>query len=263
MGLSVGAHKAGPVYGKYDRKVLYAYIMQDLVVCPLKEGRIYRNYRSQPACCQSCREGYRMLLRYSDIEKPVMIHIAEPLEPGPVGHGGRNCHHLVIPGSELAHYGRENVRIIGLFSFPERKPRLYLEGLSTVKPCRMALCRKIAPALLCYHMDQNTLGKLARLLKHLYHSLNVMTVHRSKICDTHILKEHARDNQLLHTALIALERIHQLLSSAQLVKPVLKHDLEILVCFGCPDLTQILGHTSDILGYRHIVVVKYDDVIAI
>ena len=45
MGFPIAAHKACPVHRKQYGKVLDAYIMKDLVICPLQKGGIDRNHR--------------------------------------------------------------------------------------------------------------------------------------------------------------------------------------------------------------------------
>ena len=54
MCLPIGTYDPRPVYRKYNRQILYTYIMQYLIICPLQERRIYCNYRSETACRQSC-----------------------------------------------------------------------------------------------------------------------------------------------------------------------------------------------------------------
>lgn len=68
--------------------------------------RIYRNDRLHAACRQSGRKRNRMLLRNTNIEKAVGVHIPEALQSGTVRHGCRNGHHPFIPLPQLAHYRR-------------------------------------------------------------------------------------------------------------------------------------------------------------
>ena len=94
MGLSVGADNSGPVDRKDDRKLLQAYIGDDLVVGALQECGIHCDHRLHPACRKSGREGHRMLLSNSHIKKPVGIADVKTLQAHTVLHGRRNSHKL-------------------------------------------------------------------------------------------------------------------------------------------------------------------------
>ena len=78
VGLSVTSYQTGTVNGKYNRKILNTYIMQNLIVSSLQEGRIDCHHRLHSTCCQSCCKGNSMLLCNSNIKESVFIHIAEP-----------------------------------------------------------------------------------------------------------------------------------------------------------------------------------------
>ena len=69
----------------------------------------------------------------------------------------------------------------------------------------MPFRRKIAVSLFCNDMNNNAFIDLPGLGEHLLHGLDVVTVHRSEIGQSHILKKHPRDNQLLKTALVTLQ----------------------------------------------------------
>ena len=77
MSFSIASYQTGSVYGKYNRKILYTYIMNDLVVSSLQKGRINCYNGTHTSCCQSCCKSNCMFFRNSYIKKAVFIHIPE------------------------------------------------------------------------------------------------------------------------------------------------------------------------------------------
>ena len=77
------------------------------------------------------------------------------------------------------------------------KARCNLKRLRTVKTGRMALGRRIALALLGFHMDQHRMANPLGVVESADDLLDVMAVHRPQIGDSHILKKHPRNHKLL------------------------------------------------------------------
>jgi hypothetical protein len=74
MSRSVGADQAAPVDGKKDRQVLQRHVMDQLVLSPLQECRIDRDYGPHALAGQPGTQGHRVLFRDSDVK----VTIGEP-----------------------------------------------------------------------------------------------------------------------------------------------------------------------------------------
>src|SRR3972149_1638505 len=111
MGRPVGAHYAGPVYGYYDWKPLYADVVKDLVVRPLEKCGIYGRNRNESLLGEPGREGYGVLLGYADVEEPGGKSFGEFFKPRSFRHRGGYGHNPFIRRSEFHERGAENVRV--------------------------------------------------------------------------------------------------------------------------------------------------------
>ena len=200
MGLSVASDQACPVYRKHDRKILKRYIMDQLVIGPLKEGRVYRKYRLHSSCRKACRKGHPMLLGDSHIKKPVRIHLPESGKPRAVCHGCGNGYNIWIPpclvAQDFAEYIRISILVFRCFQFA----CLHLERAYAVKFIRLKFRRLVAFSLFCHYMKQHRTIDLPGFFKCLAKKPDIVPRYRSKISNSHILKKHSRNHQLLDAA---------------------------------------------------------------
>ena len=81
----------------------------------------------------------------------------------------------------------------------------------------MALRGSITFTLLRKHMYHNAFRITSCLLEHFDHRLDIVSVYGSEISDTHIFKKHARNNELLETALVLLQFINDRNTAGKLV----------------------------------------------
>ena len=200
MGLSVASYQACPVYCKHDRKILKCHIMDQLVIGPLKEGRIYRKHRLHPSCRKACREGHPVLFGDSHVKKPVRVHLPESGKPRPVCHGCGNGYNIRIPSRLIAQDFAEYIRISILVFWRFQFACLHLERTYAVEFIRLKFRRLIAFSLFCHHMQQHRTIDLPGFFKCLAKKPDIMPRHRSQISNSHILKEHSRNHQLLDAA---------------------------------------------------------------
>src|SRR5688572_8139081 len=77
VGASVVAYHASTVHRKDHRQVLYADIVDDLVVRALQESRVDGDHRLDALGGQPRRECYRMLLGDTNIEEAFRKHLGE------------------------------------------------------------------------------------------------------------------------------------------------------------------------------------------
>ena len=93
MGLAVASYQSGPVHGKYDRQILKAHIMKDLVISSLQKRRVYCHHRAESGGSHACGTGDRMLLGDTHVEKSVRKYgtsCGSRFSSGPRGAGGVN-----------------------------------------------------------------------------------------------------------------------------------------------------------------------------
>ena len=141
-----------------------------------------------------------MLLRNPHIKKPCWIHIAKPLQPCSVGHGRCNCNYFFVPGSQFRHNSRKNIGIVGRRPRFGRKTRFYIERVCTMESGRMTLGRKKSFPFFCNGMNQHCIFTTLRFPDDFHHRFHIVSVHRSQISNSHILKEHSRYHKMFYTA---------------------------------------------------------------
>ena len=120
-----------------------------------------------------------MLLRNTNIEKTVGIHIPEALQSGTVRHGCRNGHHPFIPLPQLAHYRRKYICIIRYCPGVGRDSGLNIKRFCPMKSGRVFLRRPVPFALLGQYMDQHRTLDSFGFLNDLDQSLDIMSIHRA------------------------------------------------------------------------------------
>ena len=90
-----------------------------------------------------------------------------------------------------------------------RIPRAKVQHLGVAKLSVDA--RRGQPKLLFRnHMDQHRVVDLFRLAENTDQPLNIMSIHRSQIRDSHIFKPHARNQKLLDAVLCPEQRADQI-----------------------------------------------------
>ena len=118
---------------------------------------------------------------------------------------------------------------------------------------------RIALALFGEHMDEHRVLSALRLPDHTHERSRVVSVHRPQIGDSHILKEHAGDHQLLQAVLRLPDSGHHRISVFGVADGVIDTVLHIQIGVGSTDIVQILGNAAHIFRNGHVVVVQNDD----
>ena len=151
-----------------------------------------------------------MFLRDSHIEKAVRIFFREPFEPRSIRHRRCHRHDLRIFRCQTADFSGKYICIARMFLFPERFSRFNIKWFNSVKCRRILLRRTVSLALFRNHMDQHRAVDLFRLAENTDQPLNIMSIHRSQIRDSHIFKPHARNQKLLDAVLCPEQRADQI-----------------------------------------------------
>ena len=124
--------------------------------------------------------------------------------------------------------------------------------------------RGIALSFSGQHMKEHRAFNLPRFPERPAKKRKVVPRHRAEIGDPHILKEHARHDQLLDAALGPADLLdHGIAHHGNGVKRVGHALFQPCIEVCRPQFGQILGHASYIFRNRHMVVVQYDDKIGL
>ena len=78
-----------------------------------------------------------------------------------------------------------------------------MEGL------RIVLRRRVALPLMSHHMDDYGAVQTFGVMKRMDHLINIMSVHRTELRQSHIFEEHPRNKELLQAALRIADTAHQ------------------------------------------------------
>ena len=257
MRLPVTSHNACPVHSKYHVQILEAYVFDDLVHCSLKKRGIDRHHRDHSPKSKACRKGHGVFLCDPHIKKALWEHIAEAFQPCAVRHGRCDSYHTLLPVTEFSHDRRKNICVIGLPAGCQGNSVFQIKGRCAVEPGRMAHGRFIPSAFLRQHMDQYWTFHFPCLIEHLDHTAAVMAVDGSQIFDPHILKEHARNNELFDTVLCLVDPLHHGRPDPRhLVQSTFYLCLQSCVGSCSAQIAQVLGDTAHILRNGHFIIIE-------
>ena len=116
-----------------------------------------------------------------------------------------------------------------------------------MKSGRMAQRRFISLSLSGQHMNKNWPLKTLRFLKDPHHLMNIVSVHRPKVGDPHVLEKHPRDHNLLDAALGLPNRVHHPRTDLRdlFQRPGHAH-FQFRIRCRRPDSAQVSGNPADI-----------------
>ena len=104
MGRAVATDETRAIECKHDRQILQGYIVHELVIAALQEGRINRDDRLEPLAGEASGKGYGMLLGDRDVEVAIRKALGIFDEPGAFAHrrrdtddGGVSLSHVAEP----------------------------------------------------------------------------------------------------------------------------------------------------------------------
>ena len=233
--------------------------MHDLVVGTLQEARVDRKHRLQPVACHTGGTGHGVLLRDAHIEETIREFLCEGTEPGAVRHRGGDADDFLILAGEATQRLREDSGV-ALLRWRECLSGFHIERRHPVIVRRIVLRRCIALALRREDMHENRMIDLFRLLDGPLHLTDVVTIDRPEVGDAHILEQHTRNEELLQRVLRPLHPLYELWSDARHAhQRTADIDLQLIITTVRTQSVQVLRHTADISGDRHLVVVQHDD----
>jgi hypothetical protein len=108
---AVRTYQSTSIQAKDDRQIRKAYIMDNLIKSPLKEGRINGDHRSKTLCSESCGKGDGMLFGNTHIQKSVREGFSEVVKTGTLRHGSGYCEEIAFSLSQVDHGVPEDPRI--------------------------------------------------------------------------------------------------------------------------------------------------------
>ena len=211
MRSTVRTDKTGPVNGKNHVKLLHADIIHNLVISPLKKGGIYGKNRDHAAKSQPGRKCHRVFLRNSHIKISLRESLLKGLQTGSLPHGCGNSHKIMMKGAKLSYTRGKNIGI-------SRPAVLQCHSASDIKSAssvilvRMTDSRLISLPLLGDYMNQDSSLVALGLGEDAYQIADIVAVNRTKVHNPHILKKHARNNQVLQAALRPPDSLNHVVS---------------------------------------------------
>ena len=207
----VSTDKTGPVNGENHVKLLHADIVHNLVISPLKKGRIYGKNRDHAAKRQPCRKCHRMFLRNSHVKVSLRESLLKGLQPGSLPHGRGNSHQVVMKGAKLSYARGKNIGI-GRPAVLQCHSASDIKSASSVILVRMTDSRLISLPLLGDYMNQDSSLVALGLGEDAYQIADIVAVNRTEIHYPHILKKHARNHQMLQAALRPPDSLNHVVS---------------------------------------------------
>ena len=241
MCLTICSNKTCPVHCKDHMKLLHAHIVKHLIHSSLQKGGINGNHRNHSAKCQSGCKGNRMLFCNSHIKEPIRKSLGKLFQPGTIRHGSCNGNQLLFFCCHLAQSICKHIRIARTDLLLGWLSSLDVKRSDSMKHIRILSCRFIATSLFCKNMNHNRPFHTLCLIKKTHHLAHIMPVHRSKIGQSHIFKEHSRNKKLLNAAFRPSHSIHHSGShTGNLFYRLIQAHFHSGVCFCSTDRTEII-----------------------
>ena len=215
---TVVTHNAPAVHGENDGEILQADILDDLVVSTLEERRIDGHNGLEPFAGQSGGKRHRVLLGYADVEKPLRKPFGELLQPGALNHGRRNGHDLLI-GFGQAGYGFPEHLGVGEGGLGPRGRGDDLaagdvEGADPVKARGVRFSRKVPPAFLGHHVDQDRAVDFTRSAEGIDETVHAMPLDRADVMEVQGLEQHPRRKERHQQIFATPEQVNEIGSNA-------------------------------------------------
>ena len=197
-----------------------------------------------------------MLLGNAHVKTALRIAPAEGRESRALRHRRRHRDNVGVFRREPNQGFGKDIGVIRILFVLFRDAGCQLKGSHAVKEVRMPLRGAVTLALLRDDMHENGARQTSRLFKDTHQFFDIVPVHRSQIGHAEVLKEHARNKELLDAVLRGPEALDHVLSDAGNRKERLRDILfQTVVTGGSAYGIQIGGHAAHILGNRHAVVV--------
>ncbi len=144
-----------PIHGKDHRQIGQADVMDNLVIGPLQEGRVYCHHRPEASPCQSGGKGNGMLFCYTHIITAVGKPLGQQIKARSLGHGRGNAHYPVVPLGKLYQCFGKDLCIGGSPPLLLCLPRHRIKGTDTVKAIWFCFRRGVALTLDSNHMEED------------------------------------------------------------------------------------------------------------
>ena len=189
--------KTSPIHTEHDRQVLKTHVVDNLVVCPLQEGRVDCAEGFKPFGCHSRRKKHRVLFRDTNVEISVQMFRLEPIKARTIRHRTRDRHDS---GIVVCHFGKVISKDLAVGGLAERLglARFGIIRSKTVKLFLLRQSRFIPFPLGRNHMEDH--GEILgfQKLEHLDQIRNIVPIHRSVVGHSQLLENHAWENHPLH-----------------------------------------------------------------
>ena len=190
MRLAVVADEADVIRQDADRQVLQTDIVNNLVVCALKKGRVDGKIRPHAAARQTGRHADGMLLCDADVKKAFGIIGRKFAQAGSARHRRRDRDDALV----LRRHRDEGLasHLCGAFlaALVALQAIFHAEGRDAVEFLRLALGKIVAIALFRDDVDHHgRVADLLRLLKDMGHLVDVVPVERAEVPEAQRLKQ--------------------------------------------------------------------------
>ena len=259
MGRPVLADKSGTVQAYHDRKVLKRNVVDNLVVCPLGEGRVDVAERPHSSGGESCGKGHGMLLCNADIEEPVRHLFRQKVHPATGRHGWSNAYNLRIMFGQIEKRLSEHVLIAAdAVSGRNSLACLRVENAGCMPDGLLLLRRSIPLSFFGYYMQDARSPEVTDFLERRDHLSDVVAVNRSEVAEAESLEDVTTGT--LYNRMLGIGR-HVFQSFAEAILPYRVPDvcLDAVVGRVCRKTQQVLVHGTEVSINREIVVVDYHE----
>ncbi|MNN39248.1 hypothetical protein D3C81_1532780 [compost metagenome] len=165
MRFAIGTNKSGTVYSEHDIGIMTANIMNDLIIGPLHEGRVYCKYRLHPLHCERCAHRCCMLLGNADINHAVRKFISKFNKARSSRHRRCYCYNSFVLLRELNQCLTENFCIHRIANGLQHLTRLDFVRRDTMPFMGILLSRSVSLAFGCQHMNKHRTVYIIGLVK--------------------------------------------------------------------------------------------------
>ena len=156
MRCAIGADEARAIHRKTHRQALNRYVMDDLVISALQEGRINGREGPHALARESGGKGHRVLLGNSYVEAPLREFLGEFVEAGARWHRPRDRNNPIVARGLVDQCLGIDAGVTGCGGLAlGLRARRHIEFDHAVIFVGRRLRRRITVAFLCHHVNEH------------------------------------------------------------------------------------------------------------
>ena len=254
MGPPVVADDPTAVHREHHGEILHGDVVHDLIEASLQERRIHRDDRHDALGREPGREGHRVLLADTHVEKPIGKLLKKRQQTGAARHRGGDRNRALVGAQHFTNRVGEDRGVLrsGWLSGAGRRHAVPLHVV--------VLSWAVAVTLLSLHVNEDrAVAEIAGLLEDPLDREQVVTVDRAEICEAELLEEDVRDEQCLQAREDSAARLLRKLAPGHVLEDLTSDLFRAPIGLRGAERFEQPRDSAHVRRDAHPIVVQHDD----